>query len=96
MAAKIEGIKLTGELSTIPECCHAVPKKVESHASTKTELLYVDLAEPIPTTSMGHSYCVIIIVDDYSRFKVTKFLESKDCTTVALESNITDFITPAG
>lgn len=45
---------------------------------------------------MGGSIYVLIIVDNCSRFKVTKFVKGKDCMTVALVSYIVDFVTPAG
>ena len=41
------------------------------------ELLHMDLFEPSRTMSLGGNYYVLVIVDDFSRFTWTLFLESK-------------------
>ena len=41
------------------------------------ELLHMDLFGPSRTTSLGGNYYALVIVDDFSRFTWTLFLESK-------------------
>lgn len=65
-------------------------------APTRAVLLYVNLAGPMPATSLGCNNYAIIIVDDYSRSTMPKFSKSKNCKMAALESYIADHITPAG
>ena len=49
----------------------------------------------MPTTSVGGSKYVMIYVDDFSRFKIVRFLKKSD-TAAALTGIIAEYITPAG
>ena len=99
---KSTGIIMTGEWRSCVEYDqsktprHAVPHTTDHHALERAALLYVDLAGTIKSESAGESGYVIMIVDNFSRFKVSKFLKTKPSvvTTAALGSNIIAYITP--
>ena len=75
--AKAAGIIMTGEWRTCVECDrskadrHAAPKMTDNCASEQAALLYVDLAGPMEAESAGEIRYVMIIVDDFSRFRVS-------------------------
>ena len=48
----------------------------------------------MPTTCLGGSKCVMICVDDFSRFKIVRFLKKSDVTAM-LRSIIAEYISPA-
>lgn len=52
--------------------------KTEVTTSRILELLHIDLFGPCRTRSLGGSYYVCVIVDDFSRYTWTLFLASKD------------------
>ena len=54
-------------------------KKIVS-TSRPLELLHMDLCGPMRTRSLNHSRYVLVIVDDFSRFTWTEFLQSKEDT----------------
>ena len=74
----------------------AVLRTTDNRASEGAALLYVDLAGPMEFESAGGSRYVMVIVDDFSHFKVSKFLKMKSSveTAAALDSYITTYITP--
>ena len=45
-------------------------------------------------SSLGGNSCVVIFVNDCTRFKVVKLVKKKSDTTSALLSLIVDYITP--
>ena len=49
----------------------------------------------MPATSFGGSMKVMICMDDFSRYKIVRFLEKSDAPT-ALRNIITEYIIPAG
>ena len=49
----------------------------------------------MPTTSVGGSKYVMRCVDDFSRFKIVRFLKKSD-TAAALTGIIAEYIPPAG
>ena len=73
---------------------HAVPEKTDNRASERAALLYVDLAGPMEPESAGGRRYVMVIVDDFSRFKVSKLLKTKSSveTAAALKSYIATYI----
>ena len=73
-----------------------VPRTTDNRAIERATLLYVDLAGPFEPESVGGSRYVMMIVDDFSRYKVRKFLKTKSSveTEAALESYIATYITP--
>ena len=99
---KSTGIIITGEWrpcvkghqSKTPP--HAVPNTTDNRALELAALLYVDLAGAIKSESIGESRYVVMIVDNFSRFKVRKFHKAKSSvvTAAALESYIVVYITP--
>ena len=68
--------KLKFENDHICEACQK-GKQVKNFVSSlkPLELLHVDLFGPSWTTSLGGNYYAIVIVDDFSRFTWTLFLE---------------------
>ncbi|CAN0452183.1 unnamed protein product, partial [Ascophyllum nodosum] len=73
---------------------HAVPKKIDERASVKGQRFFVDVGGPMKHSSLGGNNYVVIFVDDYTRFKVVKFVKKKSDTTAALLSMVADYITP--
>ncbi|CAN0139877.1 unnamed protein product, partial [Ascophyllum nodosum] len=73
---------------------HAVPKKTDERASVKGQRFFVDVGGPMKHSSLGGNNYVVIFVDDYTRFKVVKFVKKKSDTTAALLSMVADYITP--
>ena len=54
--------------------------------SRPLELLHIDLCGPMRTRSLNHSRYVLVIVDDFSRFTWTEFLQSKEDTFEQFEA----------
>ena len=50
----------------------------------------------MPATSLGGSKYIMICVDDFSRFKIVRFLKKKSDAAAALRNMIAEYITPAG
>ena len=98
--AEIMGIQTTGQWGTCEACLqakakrHAVPKMTNERAGKKGQRFYVDVRGPMKHSSLGGNSYVVIFVDDYTRFKVVKFVKKKSDTTAALLSFIADYITP--
>nr|GEY90077.1 retrotransposon protein, putative, Ty1-copia subclass [Tanacetum cinerariifolium] len=55
----------------------------------RLNLLYIDLCSPMRVASINEKKCILVIVDDYSRYTWTLFLHSKDETPKVLK----DFLT---
>jgi len=55
-------------------------------SSKPLELLHMDLFGPSRTTSLGGNYYALVIVDDFSRYTWTLFLESKSDAFSALKN----------
>ena len=99
---KATGIIITGEWRPCVECDqskahrNAVPRTTGNRASERAALLYVDLAGPMESKSAVGSRHVLRIVDDFSRFKVSKPLKTKSSveTVSALESYIASYLSP--
>jgi hypothetical protein len=65
--------------------CHHSKMIAASHSLVNTvmtehpeQLLHMDIVGPSRVHSMGGKWCVLVIVDDYSRYSLIFFLESKD------------------
>ena len=54
-----------------------VPRKTETRAGKLGERLFIDLSGPFLNSSYGGSQYAMVIVDDFSRYKWTKFLKNK-------------------
>ena len=101
-SAKATGIIITGEWRPCVECDqskalrHTVPRTTDNRASERAALLYMDLAGPMESESAGGSRYVMKIVDNFSRFKVSKFPKTRSSveTAAALKSYIASYITP--
>ncbi|CAN0228401.1 unnamed protein product [Ascophyllum nodosum] len=98
--AAMMGIETTGQWGACETCFqvkakqHAVPKKTDERASVKGQRFFVDVGGPMKHSSLGGNNYVVIFVDDYTRFKVVKFVKKKSDTTAALLSMVADYITP--
>jgi len=55
-----------------------VPRKTETRAGKPGERLFIDLSGPFSHSSYGGSQYAMVIVDDFSRYKWTKFLKAKN------------------
>ena len=71
-------------------------RTTDNRTSERAALLCVDLADPMESESACEIRYVMMIVDDFSRFKVRKSLKVKSSieTAAALESYIVTYITP--
>ena len=49
----------------------------------------------MPATSLGSRKYVVICVDDFSRFKIGRFLKKKSDAAATLRNIIAEYITPA-
>ncbi|CAM9397304.1 unnamed protein product, partial [Ascophyllum nodosum] len=98
--AAMMGIETTGQWGACETCFqvkakrHAVLKKTDERASVKGQRFFVDVGGPMKHSSLGGNSYVVIFVDDYTRFKVVKFVKKKSDTTAALLSMVADYITP--
>nr|GEY02181.1 putative ribonuclease H-like domain-containing protein [Tanacetum cinerariifolium] len=79
----LEGI----DLLSGSRACQKGKIKKESHkpkpkpsASEKLQMLYMDLYGQMRVESINKKRCILIIIDDYSRFTWVKFLRTKDET----------------
>lgn len=99
--AKMADIQLTGEWRPRAPCSElrarrfAVPKITDTRADSRAGRFFIDLAGPFADTSFSGSRDAMLCVDDYSRFKIIRFLK-KDETTAALEDILATHITPSG
>ena len=100
--SKATGIIITGEWRPCGECDqsnahrHTMPRTTGNRASERAALLYVDLAGPMESKCAVGSRHVLRVVDDFSRFKVSKPLKTKSSveTVSAPESYIASYISP--
>ncbi|GKF89972.1 retrovirus-related pol polyprotein from transposon TNT 1-94, partial [Tanacetum coccineum] len=63
--------------------------KTTPSSKRRLQLLHMDLCGPMRVESFNEKKCVLVIVDDYSRYTWTHFLRSKDKTPGVL----IDFLT---
>jgi len=84
--------KLKFEKDHICEACqkgkqikHSFKLKNVVSTSKLLELLHMDLFGPSRTMSLGGNYYALVVVDDFSRFSWTLFLESKSDAFVAFK-----------
>ncbi|GJW09393.1 retrovirus-related pol polyprotein from transposon TNT 1-94 [Tanacetum coccineum] len=63
--------------------------KTTPSSKRRLQLLHMDLCGPIGVESINGKKCVLVIIDDYSRYTWTHFLRSKDKTPGVL----IDFLT---
>ncbi|GJW72016.1 retrovirus-related pol polyprotein from transposon TNT 1-94 [Tanacetum coccineum] len=59
--------------------------KVVSSSKGRLNLIHIDLCGPMWVASINGKKCILVIVDDYSRFTWTLFLSSKDETPEVLK-----------
>ena len=98
--AVMMGIETTGQWGACETCFqvkakrHAVPMKTDERASVRGQRFFLDVGGPMKHSGLGGNSYVVIFVDDFTRFKVVKFVRKKSDTTAALLSLIADYITP--
>ncbi|GKG13180.1 putative ribonuclease H-like domain-containing protein, partial [Tanacetum coccineum] len=54
------------------------PPKPVPNSKQRLHLLHMDLCGPMRVESINRKQCVLVIVDDYSRYTWVHFLRSKD------------------
>ncbi|GJX73789.1 probable beta-1,4-xylosyltransferase IRX14 [Tanacetum coccineum] len=66
--------------SSLNDCSkkHSHKPKAEDFIQEKLYMLHMDLCGPMRIQSINGRKCILVIVDDYSRFTWVKFLRSKD------------------
>ncbi|CAN0075317.1 unnamed protein product, partial [Sphacelaria rigidula] len=100
--AKMAGIRLTGEWQPCTSCSEArvrrysVPNTTETRAKSRAGRFYVDLAGPFPKPSLSGKRYAMLCVDDYSHFKIVRFLKHEGQAAGALIDIIASHISPAG
>ena len=100
--AKKLGVKLSGPWTPCVACSkakarrNAVPKSTYTRSTRRAGRFFVDLGGSMPATSLGSSKYVMIRVDDFSRFKLVRFLKTKSDAAAALRNIIAEYITRAG
>ena len=55
-----------------------VSRKMETRKSSKNDLVFIDILEPMSTTSLGCNRYAISYTDSYSRYSAVYFLKSKE------------------
>ena len=101
--AKQLGVELSGPWTPSVACSkakarrNAVSKSTNTRSTRRAGRVFVDLGDSMPATSLGGSKYVMVCVDDFSRFKVVRFLKKKsDAAAAALRNTIAEYITPVG
>ena len=100
--AKQLGVELSGQWTPCEACSmakarrNAVPKSTNTRSTRRAGRFFVDLGGSMPTTSLGGSKYVMICVDDFSRFKIVRFLKKKSDAAAALRNIIAEYNTPSG
>ncbi|GJY83601.1 retrovirus-related pol polyprotein from transposon TNT 1-94 [Tanacetum coccineum] len=56
----------------------SLPSKLVPSTESKLELLHIDLCGPLRVASINGKKCILVIVDDYSRYTWVYFLRTKD------------------
>ncbi|CAM9329135.1 unnamed protein product, partial [Sphacelaria rigidula] len=74
----------------------AVPNITDTRADTRAGRFFIEIAGPFADTSPFGSHYVMLFVDDYSCFKIIRFLKKKDNTTAVLEDIVATHMAPAG
>ena len=96
------GVGLSGPWTPCVACSkakarrNAVLKATKTRSTRRARRFFVDLGGSMPATSLGGSKYVMICMDDFSRFKIVRFLKKKSDAAAALRNIIADYITPAG
>ncbi|KAJ9535904.1 hypothetical protein OSB04_un000938 [Centaurea solstitialis] len=60
------------------------PPKPEQGSKSPLSLIHMDLCGPMKTVSLAGRKYVLVIVDDYSRYTWTRFLKTKDETSILI------------
>nr|GEV38584.1 retrovirus-related Pol polyprotein from transposon TNT 1-94 [Tanacetum cinerariifolium] len=63
--------------------------KVVPSSKGRLNLLHMDLCGPMRVASINGNKCILVIIDDYSRYTWTLFLRSKDETPEVLKESLT-------
>ena len=100
--AKQLGVKLSGPWTPCVACSkakahrNAVPNSTNIRSIRRAGRLFVDLGGGMPATSLGGIKYVMICVDDFSRFKIVRFLKKKSDAAAALRDILAEYITLPG
>ena len=100
--ARMSGVPLTGTCSPCMQCSesrvrrYAVPNSTESRANERAEQFFIDITGPFHTTSLGGNQYAMLCVDNFTRFKFTRFLKHKSDAAKQLREPVAKHIAPSG
>ena len=100
--ARMSGVPLTGTWRPCVQCSesrvrrYAVPKSTESRANERAERFFIDITGPFHATSLGGNRYAMLCVDDFTRFKIFRFLKHKSDAAKDLRELVAEQISPSG
>ena len=100
--ARTTDVQLTGTWAPCVQCSearvrrYAVPKTTDSRADRRAGRFFLDITGPFHETSLAGSRFAMLCVDDFSRFKITRFLKCKSDATAAMREIIATQVSPLG
>lgn len=72
------------QYSELKERQNTVPKEIERDAAKRRRRPSVDITDPVHETSLAGSGFEMQSIDDFTRFKMMRFLKSKSDATAVL------------
>ena len=75
---------------------YALPKSTKCRTNKRVERLFIDITGPFHVTSLGGNRYAMLCVDDFTRFKFTRFLKHKSDAAKELREFVAEHIAPAG
>ena len=100
--AQVAGLRLTGKWNACEKCSearvmrHAAPKCTETRADKRAGRVFIDLAGPFHVESLEGSRFAMLLVDNFSRYKIVAFMAKKSDATAPLRAIIARYFAPAG
>ena len=100
--ARMSSVPQMGTLSPHVQCSesrvrrYAVPKSTESRTNERAERFFIDITGPFHVTSLGGNRYAMLCVDDFTRFKFTRFLKQKSDAANELRELVAKHTAPAG
>ena len=100
--ARMSGVPLTGTWSPCVQCSesrvrrYAVPKSTESRTNERAERFFIDIAGPsFQITSLGGNRYAMLCADDFTRFKLIRFLKHRNDFVKEFHGLVAEHIAPA-
>ena len=75
---------------------YAVPKSTKSRTNERAERFFIDITGPFNVTSHGVHRYAMLCVDDFTCFKLIRFLKHKNDAAKELRELLAKHIAPAG